>query len=181
MNKEESTFYKNKEVLVTGGTGMIGRELVNLLLEKEANVRVVSLDDPVGFPVDEVEFMKLDLTDYDNCVTACKGINYVFHLAGIKGGTAMSVSKPLTFFIPMMKFNMNMMEAAFREDVDWYMYTSTYGVYHPSEISHEDDVWKTFPSENDRFAGWAKRMGELQAQAIRLGWKKSQIVTSVIR
>ena len=27
------------------------------------------------------------------------------------------------------------------------------------------DVWKTFPSENDRFAGWAKRMGELQMLA----------------
>ena len=32
----------------------------------------------------------------------------------------------------------------------------------------EDDVWQTFPSPNDRFAGWAKRMGELQGKLIKL-------------
>ena len=42
----------------------------------------------------------------------------------------------------------------------------------------EDDVWKTFPSPNDRFAGWAKRMAELQAEAyqIEYGWDKISIV-----
>jgi GDP-L-fucose synthase len=38
----------------------------------------------------------------------------------------------------------------------------------PAEVFYEDDVWKTFPSENDRFAGWAKRMGELQVEAYRI-------------
>ena len=46
--------------------------------------------------------------------------------------------------------------------MDHILYTSSIGVYSPSSIFNEDDVWKTFPSENDRFAGWAKRMGELQ-------------------
>ena len=32
----------------------------------------------------------------------------------------------------------------------------------------EDDVWKTFPSENDKFAGWAKRIGELQIEAFKI-------------
>jgi len=32
------TFYKNKEVLVTGGTGLIGRPLVEMLIKKGANV-----------------------------------------------------------------------------------------------------------------------------------------------
>jgi GDP-L-fucose synthase len=42
----------------------------------------------------------------------------------------------------------------------------------------EEDVWKTFPSPNDRFAGWAKRMGELQAEAYRIeyGWEHICIV-----
>jgi len=42
----------------------------------------------------------------------------------------------------------------------------------------EDDVWKTFPSPNDRFAGWAKRMAELQAEAyqIEYGWDQISIV-----
>ena len=41
--------FENKNVLVTGGTGMVGRELVSLLLERKANVRVVSLDTPLDF------------------------------------------------------------------------------------------------------------------------------------
>ena len=42
----------------------------------------------------------------------------------------------------------------------------------------EDSVWSTVPSPNDRFAGWAKRMGELQAEAysIQYGWDKVSIV-----
>ena len=40
------------------------------------------------------------------------------------------------------------------------------GVYQPTEIFNEDDVWSTFPSENDRFAGWAKRMGGVASTSI---------------
>ena len=52
------------------------------------------------------------------------------------------------------------------------------GVYQPAEVFYEDDVWKTFPSPNDRFAGWAKRMGELQAESysIEYNWKNISIV-----
>ena len=52
------------------------------------------------------------------------------------------------------------------------------GVYEPAEIFVEDTVWTTFPSPNDRFAGWAKRMCELQAEAYKIeyGWNKISIV-----
>ncbi len=71
-----------------------------------------------------------------------------------------------------------MMEAARRQKVSRFLYTSTIGVYAPAEVFHEDDIWKTFPSENDRFAGWAKRMGELQAESYKIeyGWDKVSIV-----
>ena len=39
-------FYKDKKVLVTGGTGLIGRPLVDMLIEEEANITIVSLDNP---------------------------------------------------------------------------------------------------------------------------------------
>ena len=40
------SFYRQKRVLVTGGTGMIGRFVVEMLIEQGARVRVASLDDP---------------------------------------------------------------------------------------------------------------------------------------
>ena len=39
-------FYSSKNVLVTGGTGLIGRPLVEMLVKENANVKVVSLDKP---------------------------------------------------------------------------------------------------------------------------------------
>ncbi|MBU0670622.1 NAD-dependent epimerase/dehydratase family protein, partial [Patescibacteria group bacterium] len=46
IKNEVSKSYASKNVLVTGGTGMIGRPLVEMLLEQGARVRVASLDDP---------------------------------------------------------------------------------------------------------------------------------------
>ena len=92
--------------------------------------------------------------------------DYVFHLAGVKGSPKMTNEKPASFFVPTITFNTNMMEAAFRSEVDKYLFTSSIGVYKPAEVFHEDDVWSTFPSPNDRFAGWAKRMGELRPNHI---------------
>ncbi len=171
------SIYENKKILVTGGTGLIGRPLVEILIEARARVRIASLDDPSrAHP--QAEFKQVDLTQFDNCMRVCENMDFVFHLAGIKGSPAMAAKKPASFFVPTILFNTNMMEAARRCNVERYLFTSSIGVYSPAEIFHEDDVWKTFPSENDRFAGWAKRMGELQAQAydIEYGWNKIAIV-----
>lgn len=162
---------------MTGGTGLIGRPLVEMLIETGAKVRIASLDDPSrAHP--GAEFKQVNLTRYDNCLKVCDGMDYVFHLAGIKGSPAMTSKKPASFFVPTILFSINMMEAARECNVERYLFTSSIGVYSPSEVFYEDDVWKTFPSENDRFAGWAKRMGELQADAygIEYNWDKISIV-----
>jgi len=171
------SFYKNKKVLVTGGTGLIGIPLVKMLIERGAKVKIASLDDPSrAHP--EAEFKQVNLMRFENCMEVCEGMDFVFHLAGIKGSPAMTMKKPASFFVPIISFNTNMMEAARQCNVESYLYTSTVGVYSPAEVFYEDDVWKTFPSKNDKFAGWAKRMGELQAEAYKIeyGWDKIAIV-----
>jgi len=169
--------YEGKKVLVTGGTGLIGRPLVEMLVERGAKVRIASLDDPSrAHP--EAEFYRVNLMQFENCMKICEGMDFVFHLAGIKGSPAMTAKKPASFFVPTITFNTNMMEAARQCGAQKYLFTSTIGVYAPAEVFYEDDVWKTFPSENDKFAGWAKRMGELQAEAYRIeyGWDAIVIV-----
>ncbi|TFH14322.1 MAG: NAD-dependent epimerase/dehydratase family protein [Lentisphaerales bacterium] len=170
-------FYNGKRILVTGGTGMIGRPLVEMLIEQGASVRIASLDDPSRAHPD-AEFKRVNLMRFDDCLEVAKGMDFVFQVAGIKGSPAMTSKKPASFFVPLILMNTNMMEAARQAGAERYLFTSTIGVYAPAEVFHEDDVWKTFPSNNDRFAGWAKRMGELQADAYRIefGWNNIAIV-----
>jgi len=167
----------NKKVLVTGGAGMIGKYLVDMLLESNANVRVADLCDPSRVNPN-AEFMRMDLREYDNCRKACKGMDYVFNLIGIKCSPKTVQERPSTIMVNFLRFNTNMMEAAHKEEVERYLYTSTVGVYSPAEVFYEDDVWKTFPSKNDWYGGWAKRIGELQAETYvkEYGWDKIAIV-----
>ena len=156
--------FKNQKVLVTGGAGMIGRQLVDLLLEKGAKVTVADLNEPTDLP-QGVDFIKTNLLYFDQCQNICKGQDYVFNLVGIKCSPKVTMEQPADIMGPMMQFNTNMLEAAMKANVKWYLYTSTVGVYTPAEIFYEDDVWKGSPSPNDWYGGWAKRMGELQCEA----------------
>ena len=160
--------YNNKNVLVAGGNGLIGKQLVKLLKEKGANVKVVDKNlDP-----------QMDLTNYDRCLDACHDMDYVFNLLCIKGSPKAMKERPASHLVPMLRFNTNLMEAARECKVSKYLYTSSVAVYEPKEMFSEDDVWVTFPSPNDRFAGWAKRIGELQAESyeIEYGWEGISIV-----
>tara|TARA_Y100001972_G_C7638053_1_gene320452 strand:- start:131 stop:1102 length:972 start_codon:yes stop_codon:yes gene_type:complete len=169
--------FKNQKVLVTGGGGMIGRSLVEMLYDRGAKITIADLTEPIGLPKD-VNYIKVDLRYFDQCEKICNGMDYVFNLVGIKGSPKMCAEQPVDFMVPMLQFNTNMMEAAARANVKWYLFTSSVGVYAPANVFKEDSVWSTMPSPNDRFAGWAKRIGELQAEAygIQYGNKNISIV-----
>ena len=90
----------------------------------------------------------------------------------------MTLEKPASFFVPTLMFSINLMEAARRNKIENYLFTSSIGVYSPKSKFLEDDVWKTFPSENDKYAGWAKRICELQSEVyeIQYNWKNISVV-----
>lgn len=169
-------FFHNKKVLVTGGTGLIGMQLIELLKKEGAIITVVSLD-KIKNSIN-CRFVKSDLRYLNNCMKVCKNKDVVFHLAGIKGSPKMAIEKPASFMVPTIMFSFNMMEAAKRNNVKNYLFTSSIGVYAPKPKFVEEDVWSTFPSENDKFAGWAKRVSELQAEAYRIenNWTNISIV-----
>ena len=139
--------FKNKNILVTGGSGMIGRQLVQLLLEEEAILHVADLNKPINMSKNIV-FHNIDLKNFENCKEVCKNMDYVFNLVGIKCSPQVCMERPADIMGPMLQFNTNMLEAAMMADVKWYLYTSTVGVYEPAEVLHEDDVWNSQPSKN---------------------------------
>jgi nucleoside-diphosphate-sugar epimerase len=85
--------FKGKSVLVTGGAGMIGRELVTMLLEREANVFVADLKKPQDMK-DKVTFVNVDLREYSSCLKICENMDYVFNLVGIKCSPRVCIEEP---------------------------------------------------------------------------------------
>jgi len=162
--------FNKKKILVTGGTGMIGFQLCKLLIEKGAYVFAASLDKKPELP-DGVEFLYADLRSIDSCKKLCNDKDIIFHLAGVTGSPKMTFEAPSTFMVANLLINTNMLEAATICKVKKYLFTSTYGVYSQGEIMKEEEMWNQPPSDADKYAGWAKRMGELQVEANQKQYK----------
>jgi len=89
-----SSFFKGKHILVTGGTGSIGSEMVRQLLQQDpATVRLFSRDEHKQFllqqqlgdlPKHNLRYFLGDVRDYPRLLMALEGIDYVFHCAAYK-------------------------------------------------------------------------------------------------
>ena len=165
INDKILNFFKSKNCLVTGGTGMIGREIAKILVNAEANVRVISLDKLKIH--DKVDHVYGDLTNFEFCKEQTKDMDCVFHVAGIKGSVKVTLEKPASFFVPLLMFNTNVLEAARINNVKKLVYTSSIGAYSSKEIFVESDDEDQGPPM-DMYPGWAKRMAEMQIKAYQV-------------
>lgn len=154
--------FTGKRVLVTGGTGMIGRHVTHLLGNAQAKVTVVSLDNIRPDP--RAEYLHADLTNYEICRELTQNKDFVFHLAGIKASMEISTTMVASHFVPTLMMNTNVLESCRVNQVGRVLYTSSIGAYE----ADSDFIEKTlgqFEGPPMDFAGWAKRMGELQIAA----------------
>lgn len=140
----KSMFYR-KKVLITGSSGMIGKELYALLFELGAKITCADLA------------LGKDLTDFKTCMNLCKGQDYVFSLVGIKGNPKMTEERPVDFMEPMLRFDTNMISASQRCKVKRFLYTSSIAVLNP---------------QTDRYPAHAKLTGELLCEAMRKQYPK---------
>lgn len=173
--------FKGKNILVAGGTGTIGIQVVKQLLDKNANITVVSMDDEefakkVLGP--NVNFKKYDLNEIHNCKKIIKGIDIVFNLVGIKGSVGIGETKVASYLVSMLRFQTNLMEASFEEGVERYLFVGSVCSYPQADVHFEDNMWNGMPKQNDRIPGIAKRVGELMGEAYKLehGWDAVRIV-----
>lgn len=150
---------KNSKILVTGGTGLVGRQVVKLLSEQGVNdITVVSLDDIcLGA---HIKHVKKDLCNFDDCKAMTKGVDFVIHLAGVKGSVDVTLSKPASFLVPTTMMNTNILEACRINGVKKVVYTSSIGAYCPMDILIEDKCDEGSPM--DQYPGHAKRLSEKQ-------------------
>jgi UDP-glucose 4-epimerase len=121
----------SRKVLVTGGGGFIGSNLVRALLDRGDDVRVLdnfstgsraNLD---GLDVDVVEG---ELRSYERVHNAVRGVELVFHL-GAMGSVPRSVQDPLTSTAVNVEGTLNVLLAARDESVRRVVFSSSTSVY----------------------------------------------------
>jgi len=156
--------FAESNVIITGGTGLIGREVASILCNAGANVTIVSLD---KINVNEkADHVLGDLTSFEFCKDVTKDMDFVFHIAGIKGSIEVTKKKPASFFVPLLMMNTNMLEACRINEISKVVYTSSIGAYSSAEIFKETENLEGPPM--DMFPGWAKRMAELQIKSYKI-------------
>jgi GDP-L-fucose synthase len=75
--------YKNKKVVVTGGSGFIGTHFIQELLERGANIRTSIHKTPLKIQDDRIEVLEnIDLTKFDDVMKLVEGVDIVIHCAG---------------------------------------------------------------------------------------------------
>ncbi len=164
--------FKNKNVLVTGGTGLIGRAVVKLLCDEGAIVTSVSLDNIK--PDMRCDYLQEDLRDYSTCLSLTHKSDYVFHIAGIKASPGITNTKPSTMSIPALMCNTNVLEACRENKVGKVLFTSSIGAYEQADLLKEENAYKGQPM--DFLPGHVKRMAEYQIQGYEQEFNKCQFV-----
>ena len=158
--------YKNKKILVTGGTGMIGSHLIELLIKKEAKIRTVLHNRPIPKEIqkEEVEFAQGDLTNKEFTDRIMKDVDFVFHLAAYTGGLGRTSNHPASTLTPNLISDGNMLESAKNANIKKFLYASCSCVYPDTDKDlFESDAWTGNPPAVHASYSWSKRMGELQA------------------
>lgn len=175
----KSKYYrlKSKNALVTGGASFIGSTLVDALLKKGLNIRVV--DDLSSGKLEnikyhiqkrEIDFRKADLREPGVVRKALANIDVVFHLAADHGGRGYvdlhQAATSSNLFLDGLVF-----WEAMKAGVEKIVYASS-GCVYPNYLQTNvkkilyltEDLAKP-PYDADNLYGWAKLMGELTLRA----------------
>jgi len=109
-------------ILVAGGTGFVGRHLVNRLLREGQKVRCLVRDDSRVQFIKGAELAYGDITDYESLDEATAGVEKVIHLVGI-----IQESGRVTFEAIHVEGTRNLLKASLRNGVRLFFYQSALG------------------------------------------------------
>lgn len=166
-----------KKIVVTGGAGMIGSNLVTALAKEGHEVVVIddfsrgtreNLTNAIeagGRPVDVIE---ADLSQYGDWAEQFSGVDVVYHLADVVAGVGFVFDNEGAVFRQNLLINANVAKAIAEQSPKRYIYVGTACSF-PLEIQTGVDAPpmredQQIPANPESGYGWSKLMGELDAK-----------------
>ncbi|MED4585428.1 SDR family NAD(P)-dependent oxidoreductase [Brevibacillus choshinensis] len=135
-------FFRDKKILIIGGTGTIGQSLVRKILEEQPRViRIYSRDEYKQFELanrmkhseNRLRFLIGDVRNYDRVYSAMQDIDYVFHVAAMKHVPACEYN-PYEAVLTNIVGTNNVIKAAIAQNVQRVVFTSSDKAISPTNI-----------------------------------------------
>jgi len=167
MNHQRVQNMQDKRILVTGGAGFIGSELVHQLIAQRAK-QVIVVDNLVNgqrqnlenLPTDQCELVVADIRDSDRMAKLMLGVDIVFHLACL--GVRHSIHSPHENHEVNATATLQLLSAAKAAGVNRFVYVSSSEVYGTARWVPMTEEHPTFPMT---VYGAAKLAGECYTRA----------------
>ncbi len=149
----------NKRILVTGGGGFLGRQVVQQLMLAGAQTEKITVPRSRDF----------DLRSLEACQQVVQQQDIVIHLAAHVGGIGLNREKPAELFYDNLMMGTQLIHAAYQADVQKFVCVGTicaYPNFTPVPFK-EDDLWNGYPEVTNAPYGIAKKALLVQLQAYR--------------
>ncbi len=168
MSYQNLEFPRDSVFLVTGGAGFIGSNLCEAILNMGYCVRC--LDDLSTGKIENVNlflenpnytFIKGDIKDFNTCMAACKGVDFVLHQAAW-GSVPRSIEMPLYYCANNITGTLNMLEASRQQKIQKFVYASSSSVYGdepnlPKQEGREGNLLSPYAVSKRTDEEWAKQ------------------------
>ncbi len=148
-----------QKILVTGGAGFLGKQVVAQLLAAGADREKIYIP----------RSKDLDLCKWENCQKAVDRQDLVIHLAAHVGGIGLNKEKPAELFYDNLMMGTQLIHAAYQAGVSKFVCVGTicaYPKFTPVPFK-EEDLWIGYPEETNAPYGVAKKALLVQLEAYR--------------
>lgn len=158
--------FKDKKILVAGGAGFIGTNLMKQFIAiGNNNIRATIHKKRPVIINENIKYVQCDLTKRADCQKVVEDIDYVFMCAANTSGAAIMEKTPLAHVTPNVLMNVLMLDAAYRSKVKKFLFISSNTVYPITDYPVKEDEMMSGDLFKKYFCvGWMKRFTEILCQ-----------------